>query len=150
MKPQPGTRVIHNSLGPATVLASDDCEVLKKHYDRDHNWRESFIWFKFDLDGSINGWQNMVYFKEVEPTLEDKVEAARQALADAEAELAASKLPKVGDRYSSLINNTTATVKAVVDGVVYYEYVGNTSRTKEYAGRTAESFRKTYETKLVC
>lgn len=145
-KPRPGTRVRHHSLGPATVIASDDCEVLKKHSDQNQKWRDSFNWFKFD-DGSINGWSTMGSFISI-LTLEDKVEAARQALADAEAELAASKWPKPGDRYSSRVNNTTATVKAVVDDVIYYEYVGKASGTKDYAGRIIESFRRTYETKL--
>ena len=137
-----GSRVVHHNGEEGTIVAHDDCEVVAKFSDLK---RDQYVWVKFD-DGSINGWINGFYLKPI-PTPQEKVEAARKALAEAEAELAASLLPKVGDRYFSELDKTTATVKAIVDDVVYYEYI--TSRgSKNYNGRIFESFLKSYETKL--
>lgn len=99
MDVKPGTRV-RNSYGDGIILAPDDCEVINKYSHRSQKWR----------DGYINGWSDMSYISYI-TTPQEKVEAARKALAEAEAELAASIAPKAGDRYYSPLNGTTATVK---------------------------------------
>lgn len=134
MDVKPGTRV-RNSYGDGIILAPDDCEVINKYSHRSQKWR----------DGYINGWPDMSYLSYI-ATPQEKVEAARKALAEAEAELAASIAPKAGDRYYSPLNGTTATVKFVDGDVVYYEFVSNNYTS--YFGRKIESFLKAYETKL--
>jgi hypothetical protein len=143
-KPPIGARVTHANFGAGTIVASDDCEVIKKHFDRSQDWRDEYFWVKFD-DGYINGWSDTRHISYI-PTPQEKVEAARKVLAEAEAELAASLAPKAGDRYRSAFSGITATVKFVDDNVVYYEFVSN--GYTDYSGRNIESFLKTYDIKL--
>lgn len=136
-----GTRVAHTNGQEGTIVAYDDCEVIVKFPDlkRDH-----YVWVKFD-DGSINGWINGFYLKPI-PTPQEKVEAARKALAEAEAELASSVKP--GDRFFSPFNETTATVKFVDGDAVYYEYTLFTKSEVHYSGRKLSSFLQTYTKRL--
>lgn len=150
---KPGTRIIdtRSSCRTGIVLAHTDCKIVNKYPEgTDARWNEKaraeYTWVEFS-NGGINGWTDLPYYLQAEKTLEDKVEEARQALADAEAELEASRTPKAGDRWVN--GEFTATVKFVDENFVFYTYTTVRSNNPVPAGRRLKSFLRNY-TKQIC